>query len=60
MRKTNLEEVLNEIILTRDAYNRTENKEVKEHYDKYVNLLIENDVPYEFREVLHKYWGNLK
>lgn len=48
-----------EIIETEKWYKRTDNLELKNHYKTYINLLIENDAPNEYKIKLHDYWNGL-
>jgi len=57
--KSKIENIMLEIIETEKWYKRTDNLELKNHYKTYINLLIENDAPNEYKIKLHDYWNGL-
>ena len=58
--KNKLENIMIEIFETKKLYNRTENEDIKKHYDFYINLLIENDAPNEYKNDLNRIWDKIK
>jgi hypothetical protein len=57
--KSEIENIMEEIIETEKWYKRTDNLDLKNHYESYINLLIENDAPKEYKSKLHNYWERL-
>jgi len=60
MKPTNLEKIMLELANLGEEYRNTEDKSVREHYDNYIGIVIENDIGIEHRDNLYSYWEGLK
>ena len=59
-KQTKLEKIVLELAQVGEWYRTSERGNARSHYDFYANLLIENDVPIEYKENMFKYWEKLK